>query len=146
VLTYCLMSNHFHLLLEVPKRPDPLPSAEQILAKLERLSGHQNVGAAREQLAGFRQGNEAEGERRWLEGYDARMLDLSAFIKLLKQRFTQWYNRRTGRQGTLREDRSVVGCGISAMGRCWAAGSLSRTCFGRVAICWAPSARTALDG
>jgi hypothetical protein len=36
-----------------------LPSAEQILAKLERLSGHQNVGAAWEQLARFRQGNEA---------------------------------------------------------------------------------------
>jgi REP element-mobilizing transposase RayT len=122
VLTFCLMSNHFHILLEVPKRPDELPSADQILAKLERLSGHQDVGAARERLASFRQANDEEGERRWLEGYYARMWDLSAFMKLLKQRFTQWYNRRTGRKGTLWEDRfkSVVvegaGAALVAMG------------------------------
>jgi hypothetical protein len=43
-------------------------------------------------------------------------------MKLLKQRFTQWYNRRTGRKGTLWEDRfkSVVvegaGAALVAMG------------------------------
>ncbi len=26
VLTYCLMSNHFHILVEVPKRPETLPT------------------------------------------------------------------------------------------------------------------------
>jgi hypothetical protein len=35
----------------------------------------------------------------------ARMWDVSAFMKLLKQRFTQWYNRRKGRKGTLWEER-----------------------------------------
>jgi hypothetical protein len=33
------------------------------------------------------------------------MWDVSAFMKLLKQRFTQWFNRRRGRKGTLWEER-----------------------------------------
>ena len=34
-----------------------------------------------------------------------RMYDLSEFVKTLKQRFTQSYNRRHGRKGTLWEER-----------------------------------------
>ena len=33
------------------------------------------------------------------------MWDVSAFMKLLKQRFTQWFNRRHRRKGTLWEER-----------------------------------------
>lgn len=33
------------------------------------------------------------------------MWDLSAFMKVLKQRFTQWFNRKHGRRGYLWEDR-----------------------------------------
>jgi hypothetical protein len=33
------------------------------------------------------------------------MWDVSAFMKMLKQRFTQWYNGRRGRKGTLWEER-----------------------------------------
>lgn len=105
VLTYCVMSNHFHLLVEVPRRPERLPSAEEVMAKLERLSGHQSVGAVRQQLEGFRRREDAAGEQAWLATYHARMWDVSAFMKLFKQRLTQWYNGRTGRKGTLWEDR-----------------------------------------
>ncbi|MGE4183343.1 MAG: transposase, partial [Limisphaerales bacterium] len=38
VLTFCIMSNHFHVLVEVPKRPDSLPGPEEILAELRLLS------------------------------------------------------------------------------------------------------------
>lgn len=120
VLTYCLMSNHFHVLVEVPKRPEQLPTAEAVIAKLEQLTGHQQLGAVREQLASFRSLGDGEGEREWLETYYARMWDVSGFMKLLKQRFTQWYNGRTGRKGTLWEDRfkSVVveGAGQALVG------------------------------
>jgi hypothetical protein len=34
-----------------------------------------------------------------------RMGDVSEFIKTLKQRFTQWFNKRQGRRGTLWEER-----------------------------------------
>jgi REP element-mobilizing transposase RayT len=103
VLTYCLMSNHFHILVAVPKRPEVPPSAEQVLEKVRALSGHSNVGLVEQRLAMYR---EDEGGRRgYLESFYARMWDVSAFMKMLKQRFTQWYNGRRGRKGTLWEDR-----------------------------------------
>ena len=37
VLTFCVMSNHYHILLEVPKRPDSLPTAEQVMETLKEL-------------------------------------------------------------------------------------------------------------
>lgn len=105
VLTFCVLSNHFHLLLEVPPRPDSLPSAEEILAKLACLSGHQSVGTVRQRLEAVRHRNDVDGETALLARYYARLWDLSAFMKLLKQRFTQWFNARHGRHGTLWEDR-----------------------------------------
>jgi len=105
VLTHCLMSNHFHLLLQVPKRPDQLPNAEAILAKLEKLSGQHGLEWFREQLEMYRQAKDAAGEARRLAKYHARMWDVSAFMKLLKQRFSQWYNRCNEREGTLWEGR-----------------------------------------
>jgi REP element-mobilizing transposase RayT len=124
VLTFCLMSNHFHLLVEVPKRPEVLPTMDQILGKLERLSGHQNVGAVRQRLAAIRSVKNQvsqEAEEALRQRYLSRMWDLSAFMKLLKQRFTQWYNARMERQGTLWEERfksvmvESVGSAVGAM-------------------------------
>jgi putative transposase len=121
VLTYFLISNHFHLLVEVPKPPEVRPNAEAILAKLERLSGHQNVGAVRQRLEMYRAANDAQAEAGYLATFHERLWDLSAFMKLLKQHFTQRHNGRTGRKGTLWEERfkSVlvegIGRGLSAM-------------------------------
>ena len=105
VLTHCVMSNHFHLLVEVPRRPERLPTAEEVVAKLRQLSGHQNVGAVEQRFALYRRAQDAAAEAAYLATFHARMWDLSAFMKLLKQRFTQWYNGRNGRKGTLWEDR-----------------------------------------
>jgi putative transposase len=105
VLTYCILDNHFHLLLEVPPPPETLPTADQIVEKLGRLSGHQDVERVRQRLAQFRQAEDAEGEAAYLAGFHARMWDLSAFMKQLKQRFSQWFNGRHERKGTLWEER-----------------------------------------
>ncbi|MGE3312392.1 MAG: transposase, partial [Limisphaerales bacterium] len=53
----------------------------------------------------FQAAHDAEGLAAYLATFHARMYDVSAFMKLVKQRFTQWYNRRVGRKGTLWEDR-----------------------------------------
>jgi hypothetical protein len=42
---------------------------------------------------------------RYLERFSRRMGELSLFMKTLKQRFTQWYNGKNRRKGTLWEDR-----------------------------------------
>lgn len=105
VLTFCIMSNHFHLLVEVPKRPALLPGPEEILGELRRLSGHQFPGAVEQRFELYRSAGDAAGLAAYLASFHARMYDVSAFMKMLKQRFTQWHNTRQGRKGTLWEDR-----------------------------------------
>ncbi len=69
------------------------------------LSGHQNVGAVRQRFETYRAAKDEKDEADYLATFYERMWDLSAFMKLLKQRFTQWYNGRTAPKGTLWEER-----------------------------------------
>ena len=104
VLTYVLMANHFHLLCEVPE-PKPLSQSE-VLARIEAGYGPQRVQALQEQFARFAEQPDAiEQIDRLLEPYRRRMNDISIFIKELKGRFTQWFNRRHQRYGTLWAER-----------------------------------------
>ena len=105
VLTFCIMSNHFHVLVEVPKRPAVLPGPEEVLEDLRRLSGYHFPEAVRQRFELYREQKDDAGLAAYLATFHARMYDLSAFMKLVKQRFTQWYNGRTGRKGTLWEER-----------------------------------------
>ena len=106
ILTYTLMSNHFHLLVEVPKRPETLPDSQEVLRRLKVLSGTAiTAGKAQQMLAMFATARDEPGAAAYLEQFYRRMWDVSEFMKLLKQRFTQWYNRKVERQGTLWEDR-----------------------------------------
>jgi len=54
MLTVILWDNHFHVLVEVPHRPEVLPTSEEIVAKLRRLSGEHFVGAVEQQFAMYR--------------------------------------------------------------------------------------------
>ncbi len=106
ILTYCILSNHFHILVEVPERPSALPGSEELLKKLEQLSGTaMSAATARQRMEMFRQAGDLAGEKAFWERICASMWDVSAFMKLLKQRFTQWFNRHRGRKGTLWEER-----------------------------------------
>ncbi len=104
VLTYCVMANHFHVLLRVPEAGEvsdgellrryrvlyPKPTKYQT-AKIEVMEKHLAAG-----------GEEAEAIRRRLL---ARMGDVSEYMKALKQRFSVWYNRSHKRFGTLWAER-----------------------------------------
>ncbi len=113
VITHCLMSNHFHILLEVPRRPaDFTLSDEELLERLKPVNSVLEINTLRQRLQMLREaaqrnpeGN-ARAEAEALKAtIMARMYDLSSFMKLLKGRFTQWYNRSHGRKGTLWEER-----------------------------------------
>jgi REP element-mobilizing transposase RayT len=103
VLAYTVLDNHFHILLHVPAR-EPVGD-EELLRRLGRLYNEQEVAAIREMLGRFlEQGLEqAAGQLR--QKYLRRMYELSEFVKTLKQRYSQSYNRRHGRKGTLWEER-----------------------------------------
>jgi len=104
VLTYALMSNHFHLLCEVPE-PKDLSEAE-VLERIEAGYGAARREALEQELARYRQQlNGSPQIQRLLDGYRRRMYDISVFIKELKGQFAQWYNQRHGRYGVLWAER-----------------------------------------
>ena len=106
ILTYCVLSNHFHLLVEVPPPPAVRPTAEELLEKLKALSSTVITAAKAEQMIEmFRKAGNARGEAEYLEGFFRRMWDVSEFMKLLKQRFSSWFNRTRELKGTLWEER-----------------------------------------
>ena len=104
VLTYCILSNHFHLLVRVRHaravsdvelmrryavlypQPTKYQQASVKLMKSQLLAGGDEAGQIRRSLL-------------------ARMNDLSEFMKTLKQRFSVWYNRSHRRYGTLWAER-----------------------------------------
>jgi hypothetical protein len=88
VLTYSLMSNHFHLLCEVPQAQE-LSEAE-LLERIQAGYGPARRQALDQELARLRQGPDgADQIQRLLKPYRDRMFDLSIFVKELKGRFAR---------------------------------------------------------
>ena len=105
VLAYCIMSNHFHILLEVPPMPKDGLSDRELLKRLSAIHGDAEVNHVAWELEQARL-NEGEAHRRDIHArYAYRMHDLSQFMKTLLQRFTRWFNRCNSRRGTLWEER-----------------------------------------
>ena len=106
VVTYCVMSNHFHVLLEVPRRPEQVSlSDEKLMHHLRSIYKPMQLAAVRGQLRLYRSGGAHAAAEAYKKSFLDRMWDVSAFMKLVKQRFTQWFNREHRRKGTLWEER-----------------------------------------
>jgi putative transposase len=105
VVTYCVMSNHFHILLEVPEWPQEPLSDEALVELLNGLSGMSSGPMVGEKILWLRKNGAEDAAEVWRQRVMSVMWDVSGFMKLLKQRFTQWFNRRKGRKGTLWEER-----------------------------------------
>ncbi len=105
VVTYCVMSNHFHILLEVPKRPDELPDEQWLVRHVHSSYGSGRAYVLRSEIEQLRKMGGEVMIQGILSGYFKRMWDVSEFMKTLKQRFTQWYNKVHKRSGTIWESR-----------------------------------------
>lgn len=105
VLTFCVLSNHFHLLVEVPRKPEVMPGEEEVLRIISGSLGKTTAHLVRVQLQQLREAGAPEAAQSVLDSWTARMWDISSFMKTLKQRFTQWFNKQHGRKGTLWEER-----------------------------------------
>ena len=104
ILTYCLMNNHFHVLVKIPftskisdrelmrryrilyPKPTPYQTATAKLMEETLKKNKEDAVLIREKLL-------------------ARMGDISAFMKTLKQRFSTWFNKTHERYGPLWSDR-----------------------------------------
>lgn len=92
ILTYCLMDNHFHMLVRVT--PLGFVREETVVERARRFySRHHPVLQALSQPGSLRVAT--------LARLRARMGDLSVWMKELKQAFSRWYNARKSRFGTL---------------------------------------------
>ena len=136
VLSYCVMSNHFHLLLEVPPMPEGGLAEEELLKRLSALYSEAFVAGVAAELVEARRVCVPETEQTLdtIQAADTgetttarvaeiharftyRMHDLSQFMKGLLIRFTRWFNRIHSRKGTLWEERFksvIVESGVAA--------------------------------
>lgn len=121
VHSYCLMSNHIHILLEVPPLPADGISDGELLNRLRAIKSEAFVaGVAAELAAAKAEPDAAYAEIRLAqirERFTYRMHNLSEFMKTLLQRFTRWFNRIHQRHGTLWEERYksvIVESGLAA--------------------------------
>jgi len=114
IVTYVLMSNHFHVLLRVPKKT--AVSDNELLRRYAVLYPKPTkYQVARVEALGEKlKDAEDEDAQEWRERQFALMGDVSQFMKLVKQRFSVWYNRSHNRYGTLWAERFksvlVEGC------------------------------------
>ena len=103
-LTYCVMSNHFHILVRVPS-PRQLSEGE-LLARVAILYGNEPAKDMRTRWETYRKAGRLE----LLEAEQAklrkRMYDITPFMQSLKQRFTVWYRaHHKDHEGTLWQSR-----------------------------------------
>ena len=115
VLTYCVMSNHFHLLVRVPDGSQVKLSDEELVRRYRLLhaasEGKRKKGRALkfapdtpEQVEACLQKGGADAQI-LRDRLRARMYEVSEFMKTLKQRISIWYNATHDRYGPLWCDR-----------------------------------------
>ena len=93
LLALTIMDNHFHILCSVTQSYEQV-SQEEIIRRVGILKGEAAAQELRERWENF----EAAGFASMLEAelyrYRARMNDISAFMKTMKELFAKWYNRK----------------------------------------------------
>ena len=115
VLNFCVMSNHFHILLHVPKPAEI--TGEELLRRVAILYGHDYAKWLDGHWKALRKGRRASQVGREQAQLKRRMGDMSEFMKTFKQRYSIWYrHQHEGFTGTLWEGRykSVILQGSAA--------------------------------
>jgi hypothetical protein len=111
VVTYCVMSNHFHVLVEVPWREvwlrqfDGAEGGQRLLEHLRTLYSKTFVGLLKDELDDLRRRGMSSLADEKVTAIKKRFCDLSIYLKEVKERFSRWFNKRRGRKGTLWMDR-----------------------------------------
>ena len=103
ILTHSVLDNHFHILIHVPACR--AVSDSEFCERITALYDKSEVKNIMQQLAELREDGRDEAAELVKAPYVARMYELSEFCKTLKQRFTQSFNKRRERKGTLWEER-----------------------------------------
>ena len=99
VVSYCIMSNHFHLLLRFPSRE---PTDRELYQRVKKF--YPEKSKLREVIETFYKDHK-KAPTSLRERFLRRMRDLSYFMGELKQSFSRWYNKEHKRFGTFWSER-----------------------------------------
>ena len=103
ILAYCVMNNHFHILVYVPPERE-LPE-DEVLARVRSLYFGDRLAAFERMWAMQLVYDDPEKRKPFLARYTARMWSVSEFMKTLKQLTSQSFNSRRDHTGTIWESR-----------------------------------------
>ncbi len=103
VYTYAVMSNHFHLLVKVPRKKEV--SDKELEKRMLALYGPGKFNKILEKWAKWTKKGFADLVDDEKTRMRKRMFDLSQFCKTFKETYTQDYNKRHGNTGTIWEGR-----------------------------------------
>jgi hypothetical protein len=93
VLTYCVMGNHFHVLVRVPQQEEWVKQFEgekgegRLMAHLRTLYSKRFVSDLKVGLKRWRDKGQPEMAERCLTAIKARFCDISVYAKEVKSRF-----------------------------------------------------------
>lgn len=100
VINYCVMDNHFHVLVHVPQRRE-VPD-DELDKRIRVLYGPDKAKRIRERWKMLRELKAEKVIERERAAYRKRMFDISEFMKTFKQRFSLWYCSNHGNiEGTI---------------------------------------------
>lgn len=99
VLTYALMDNHIHLLVRIGGKCTA--DEKELLRRYKILYGERRAHSLAKRWEHLRKLKKMRTVKKEKYNLRKRMNDLSKFMKLLGQLWSQHYNKRTGRKGTL---------------------------------------------
>jgi len=102
LISWCLMSNHFHLLVRAPVQDVEALSEQTILDRLAHILPQNRHAALQDRLDSA---PTPELRRQVVEPFLHRIGHLPSYVKSVKQEFSQWYNHKNDRAGTLWEGR-----------------------------------------
>ena len=104
VLAYCAMTNHFHVLVHVPRQVELTESV--LLDRLAILYGTTNASEVKSQWDEYRRHGWISRVEKEQDMLRRRMGDISPFMQCLKQRFSIWYrSNHEGHEGTIWQGR-----------------------------------------
>ena len=101
LLGWCVMTNHFHILAYLPARERV--AEDEVLRRYGVLKGQAALAGIEKELSEWRKSGDEARVEEWLDSQRRRMYDIGSFMKIVKQWFTEEYNRRNAHKGTLWE-------------------------------------------
>ena len=107
VLTYCVLDNHFHILVEIPSRVKTdtkfrgVENEAKLWRHLRQACNLEVVNRLDQRVTALREAGYLREAHELLDDIVSRMGDLSWYVKEVKERFSKWYNKCHDRRGTL---------------------------------------------